>query len=230
MADHDIPDNFGTGGSGLIRGFGSPNARDLFRSLKDRVGIYVANAAELAAIEAKYRSNGQIANMGGKLVQWLDAATDTDATDNLIIEADDAPSAGAWCVMPGQFVDIPLAFTFSTADAAVLYTTPAHSKILIAQAYWEIAVSLTGGSSSAIGLSSGATGYTTKGDVHGGASGDVAASLTAGTRPGTAGAKKAAGILLPGGSTILYDKVTSAFTAGSGNVHVCALVLANPGV
>lgn len=116
----------------------------------------------------------------------------------------------------------------ATADAAVLYTTPSNLVLLVLPfVIWEVTESWTGGSSSAIGLSSSATGFTTKGDVHGGASGDVLATLTTGLKRGTTGAKIATpGVILPGGSTIRFDRITSAFTAGAGRVIIPFMVVA----
>lgn len=125
----------------------------------------------------------------------------------------------------GETIDLKLPIDFSLADATVLYTVPANITVRVMIAYWEITTSWTGGSSSAIGLSSSATGYTTKGMVHGGSAGDVAAALVS-TTPynlGTVGTGLSATpklIILPTGSTIRFDKVTSAFTAGAGFVHL----------
>lgn len=128
---------------------------------------------------------------------------------------------------PGTTVDLPFAIGFGTADAAVLGTMPTGSALLVIRGYWEISADWTGGSSSAIGLSSSQTGLTTKGDLLGGASGDVAAALTAALSktPGTIGADVAAGIILKAGSTVRFDRITSAFTAGAGYAHLVGIVL-----
>lgn len=122
----------------------------------------------------------------------------------------------------GEVFWIKAAISSDTADAAVLYTTPSNLTLLVLPyVLWEVTTPWTGGSSSAIGISSNATGFTTKGDVHGGASGDVLATLTMGYKRGTAGAKIATpGVVLPGGSTIRFDRITSAFTAGAGYIHI----------
>lgn len=128
-------------------------------------------------------------------------------------------------LVPGSVVDLAFPFAFGTADAAVLATLPTGLKLLVTRGYWEIVADLTGGASSAIGLSSSQSPYNTKGDLLGGAGGDVAASLTAGIRPGTTGADIAAGVILLGGTTIKFDRIVSAFTAGSGYAHLVATVL-----
>lgn len=122
----------------------------------------------------------------------------------------------------GEVFVIKAAISSATADAEVLYTVPSHLTLLVLPfVLWEVTTAWTGGSSSAIGISSSATGFTTKGDVHGGATGDVLATLTQGTKRGTTGAKIATpGVVLPGGSTIRFDRITSAFTAGAGTIII----------
>lgn len=122
---------------------------------------------------------------------------------------------------------LTLPFTFSTADATALFTVPSGYRLFVHRTLWEIAADMTGGSSSTIGLSSDATGYTTKGDIQGGASGDAAAALTAGLRPGTIGAKFGSNgvIVIPAGKIIRFDRITSAFTAGNGTAQLqCSLL------
>lgn len=126
---------------------------------------------------------------------------------------------------PGTVVDLAFPIAFGTADAAVLGTLPSGVELLVVRSYWEITADFTGGTASAIGLSSSQSPHNTKGDLLGGGSGDVAAGLTAGIKAGTIGADIAAGVLLVGGSTIRFDRITSAFTAGAGYAHVVAVVL-----
>jgi hypothetical protein len=120
---------------------------------------------------------------------------------------------------------LALPIGFGTADAATLYTVPAGKRLCIHRAGWEIATSFTGGTSSAIGLSSDDTNASTKGDILGGASGDVAATLVSTGVPikgGTLGAKFASNgiIVLAAGKIIRFDRITSAFTAGAGTAHL----------
>lgn len=127
----------------------------------------------------------------------------------------------------GDRVALKLPIAFGTPDAAVLYTVPAGQRLLIERCFWEVITGFTGGSSSAIGLSSSQSGNTTKGDIHGGATGDVAATLTPGAKPGTVGADLASSgvVILEAGATIRFDRITSAFTAGAGFVHVLGQVI-----
>lgn len=114
-------------------------------------------------------------------------------------------------------VTVKVAISKDNADADVLYTVPAGHRLRLARSYWHVTTPFTGGSSSAIGLSSSNAAYATKGDLLGGGSGDVAAGLTAGFK-GTAGAKMGANapVVLEPGDTVKFDRITSIFTAGAG--------------
>lgn len=116
---------------------------------------------------------------------------------------------------------LALPVDFTKADAAVLYTVPTGIRLSVGRSFWEVTTPFTGGSSSAIGLSSSNAAYNTKGDLLGGAAGDVLAGLTAGFK-GTIGAKVASQgvIVLVGGDTIRFDRIVSAFTAGAGLAHI----------
>lgn len=123
---------------------------------------------------------------------------------------------------------VKIPFTFAMADATILLTIPAlvngASGVFVERLYWEITTPFTGGSSSAIGVSSTNSLWNTKGDFLGGATGDVAATLvaTGALYKGTSGTKVTStslAYLLPGDS-LRYDKITSAFTSGSGFIHM----------
>jgi hypothetical protein len=126
---------------------------------------------------------------------------------------------------------LKLAFGFGTADATALLTIPTllngAAALQIDSLFWEITTGFTGGSASAIGISSTNTKYATKGDLLGGATGDVAATLVNTNKyvMGTAGAKFATAVstgkvFLVAGDVIRFDAITSAFTAGAGFVHL----------
>ena len=121
-------------------------------------------------------------------------------------------------------VALKLPIGFATADAAPLFRLPsdATQRLAIDRLFWEIITGFTGGSSSAIGVSASQSPYSTKGDLLGGASGDVAATLVAGVTGGTIGADFTSNgvIVLNPGAIIRFDRITSAFTAGAGFVHV----------
>ncbi len=238
MALDTIPDNFGAGGANLTpSGNGTPSLKSILQGHKAAIegGVdaafgFVADSAAIQAIAPTNRSAGmmRLNVSNGWLYRFHATSTAADATGQMVITP--TTGDGRWLLVPG-IVDLALAITFATADAAALFTMPTGARMLVRRGYWgEITTPFSGGSSSAIGLSSSATGHTTKGDVHGGAAGDVEATLVAGTRLGTIGADVAAGILLVAGDTIRFDRITSVFTAGAGNAHVVGELLANPGV
>lgn len=123
------------------------------------------------------------------------------------------------------FGHLKLPFTFATADAAVLFTVPATlPRVAIGRAWWEITTSFTGGATPAIAINSDASGQTGNGWILGGNSGDVTATLVSTGlvhKGGTIGAGFGSNgvIVLPAGSSIKFQRITSAFTAGSGFVH-----------
>lgn len=121
----------------------------------------------------------------------------------------------------GETYALKLAFDYTTADSAVLYTVPYRSRVV--SVFWEIITGFTGGSSSAIGLSSSQAPHDTAGDVHGGSAGDVAATLVAGVVRGTQGLSFTASpfvVVLDPGATIKFNRIASAFTAGAGYAHM----------
>jgi len=129
----------------------------------------------------------------------------------------------------GAYKHLKLPIGFGTADATALFTVPTLPPscvgLYIGRAFWEVTTSFTGGASSAIGISSNNASYNTKGDILGGASGDVAATLVSTGvkyKGGTLGAKFGSNgvIVLVAGDTIRFDRITSAFTAGAGFLHL----------
>lgn len=120
---------------------------------------------------------------------------------------------------------LKLAISKDTADAEVLFTVPDGHYLRVNRSWWNVQTGFTGGASSAIGLSSSNSAYSTKGDLLGGASGDVAATLVAtggGQKGGTIGAKFGSNgvVVLGPGDTIKFDRITSAFTVGAGYAMV----------
>lgn len=143
-----------------------------------------------------------------------------------------SPADQARALLAGGYpVHLKLAVGFGTADAAVLATVPAGFVFEVQSAFWEVTTSFTGGSSSAIGVSSDDTDYSTKGDILGGATGDVLATLVSTGRVykgGTVGAKFASNgkVVVGAGKVLRFDRITSAFTAGAGYVHVTGRLIA----
>jgi hypothetical protein len=123
-----------------------------------------------------------------------------------------------------------LPITFATANDETLYTVPAGMSIaILPYCMWEVTTAFTGGTSSAIGVSSDLAPHETAGDIHGGATGDVLATLVAGFKRGTQGASFTAApncVVLTAGKLIKFNRITSAFTAGAGYIHLPAIVVA----
>ena len=192
------------------------------RAVSQRIQQSVANAAALAsAYGSKDLDDRMIVTLGdGSSWQYALSSTATDATAQLVVTPND--SVGRWGRLDRQ-LDIKIAIDFNTADAAVLFTVPVGFRLQAARPFWEITTPFTGGASSAIGLSSSNAAYNTKGDLLGGAAGDLAAALTAGFR-GAVGTKVASLglVVLVAGDTVRFDRVVSAFTAGAGFAHFTA--------
>ena len=198
------------------------------RRVSTRIASSTATLADLKAFSPEQRVNGMLAVVAAdnSMWRWSDAAT--AAGDDMLIAAP-GTGTGRWLRADGT-ADLALALSAATADAATVYTVPAGARVLVRRGYWEVTQAFTGGTSSAIGLSSSNAAYNTKGDLLGGAAGDLAATLTTGFKPGTIGAKTQGGVLLVAGDTIRFDRIASAFTVGAGFAHFAVDILANPGL
>ncbi len=147
------------------------------------------------------------------------------------------PTTGKWnrnayAHGPGQknanSFSVKLPINKDTADAAVLYKTPSGQRMLIEQVLWEVTTPFTGGTSSAIGLSANVAPYTAAGSIHGGASGELAAGLTAGIRRGTLGTGLSAApnaLVLEPETELRFNRIASQFAAGAGFVHVIGRII-----
>ena len=195
--------------------------------VSERIGEPVATLTAMKAIPADRRVDGQIylCLADGKRYRFSLASALTG--DDLLVVAPTAGS-GRFLLMPGLHVlEMPIAF--GTLDAAILLTMQAGSLMLPVEFFWKVSADFTGGAASTIGLSSSTkSGATTKGDLLGGAAGDVAATLVASavTPLGTIGTTWATianrrKLWIPT-DTLRFDRITSAFTAGSG--FACAVV------
>jgi hypothetical protein len=186
----------------------------------------------LKALGAKNRVDGMLARTIDGRVWRFKLSSSLTGDDQLV--ATPAAGSGRWLLEPGVY-RLQLAIGFATADAAVLLTLPAGCVLEPLEFYWTITADWTGGSSSAIGVSSAKTGYSTKGDLLGGATGNVLADLTVALSPqkGTIGAgfdtlaKRRT--LFVATDNIRFDRITSAFTAGAGAVNALVRVHQNAG-
>lgn len=186
----------------------------------------VADRTALKAIAAANRYEGQTVLVQSDNSLWTFEASNTATTDTaeqLLIEP--TAGTGAWVRADKAFImKIPIGFADTNGEA--IETIPAGFALrLIGMPYWEITTGFTGGTDSAIGISTNITGYTTAGDILGGASGDLAVTLVAGDVTGTIGDELGdmAGfhaLLFIAASEIQFDRIVDAFTAGAGFVCI----------
>jgi hypothetical protein len=197
-----------------------------FRQLGELAGDL--SLAQLKNVEADTSDHNRLVQLSDGNVYRYHKGSALTPDDLLVIKA---KGGGRFLLAPSVDFDLALPIGFALADAAVLMTLPAGCYLQLGRSYWEVTADWTGGSSSAIGASAGQAPHNTKGDILGGAAGDVAATLVASAvrALGTVGADVAAGILLKPTNTVRYDEITSAFTAGAGFVHLVGRCLANPG-
>lgn len=198
-----------------------------------------ASVATLAALKA-LSEPGDLVHGNEVLVDadgsvWYFHSTSALTGDDILVATPDATayaSAGRWLRCVGE-VDLAVPFTYATTNNATIFTLPTGAIFALERAYWEVTTGFTGGSSSAIGVSS--TTRSTAGDLLGGSSGDVAATLVAGSAiPGTIGttmdtlAELHANVF-SATEAFKLNRITSAFTAGVGKVHLVGKLLKNAG-
>jgi hypothetical protein len=217
--------------------YGDDAAREVSRRF---LGEYATRAA-LKSVPVSGRVDGMYSAVAAPAAGldpslWRFHAASAAAVDGAAEELVLVPDAGSgrWHRAERQFV-AALPFTFETADAAALLTVSEGFALRYAATpWWHITTAMTGGSSSAIGISTDKTNYDTKGDLLGGATGDVLATLTAGIKPGTIGAEVDnltdlhALLMVEGDIAARFDRITSAFTAGAGYVRMPLIVAAAP--
>ena len=196
------------------------------RLIAKRVGS-VATPAALTAIPASYRGTGDEHLIESTYHHFrFDASSSASDTTGLLAKTPDA-GTGRW-LRSDNTVHVYAAVSFNNANNDVLFTVPTGFVLSLTRTWWEVTADFTGGSSSTIGLSSSNSSYSTAGDLQGGASGDAAAALTTGkAKPGTIGAKFGSNgmIVLVAGDTVKFNRITSAFTAGTGYAHLMFDVL-----
>lgn len=202
------------------------------RKVSERIAAPFASRTTMALIDGANAADGQVGlDLATGALFKFSAACVLAADANLVLGA----GVGRWLALPNQVIDISMPITFNTADLATLYTLPAGSALIPVRGYWEVATGFTGGASSAIGLASSKAPFTTAGDLLGGATGDVAATLVTGAFiPGTigtdlVGATEGIGNILVAADIIRFNRITSAFAAGAGNAHLLALLVRNVG-
>jgi len=216
-----LPDGFLQGGSGLAKGHGvGPDSTSLIDVLDSIHTVYATVADAQAATSKSWSGRAVIA---GRPYRWDAASLVNDSAGYLTIRPTDLGTTdpGRWR-LESNVVELSLAFTYATADAAVLYTVPTGCILQIMSLWWEITADFTGGSSSAIGVSSNKTGFTAKGCLLGGKTGDVLASLTAALSP-TWGTR---GFLAVPDSRIIQENVAVATAAATPTYAIQQLLYA----
>lgn len=217
----------------------TPSANGLMSSAyASAIHASVADMTALKAIAAGARANGMLvavlAGTGGGVEMWRFNSTSaaSDATESLV--ATPAAGSGRW-LYAASTCALTIPVTKDNTDNQTIFTVPAGSRLKVREAWWEVSVSWTGGTTPAIGVHASPTGWTTKGDILGGASGDLTATLVStDTRmTGTVGAKLdtyAHGrLIMIAADTFKFDRIADAFTAGAANVRVLCDVLKNVG-
>ena len=222
-----ISSKWNVSGAHAVPGNAEPAAWRLFN-----MSVGGMSLTDLKDVPKRARKDGLTAGTsdGGAWV-WRSACV-LDADDLLVVQADDS-TAGRWLRVPGS-TTLRLPISYSTVDGAALLAVPAGAVFAPDEFYWSVTADFTGGTASAIGVSSSVGTHSTAGDLLGGATGDVAATLVAGAVvPGTIGAAWATiadrRLVLQAGDEIQFDRITSAFTAGAGFVVVTGILLANAG-
>lgn len=205
------------------------------RLVSERIAAPVANMSALKAIPVDRRVDGMICMVLADGSLWQLSTACALAGDDILV-AGSGSGTGRWLRMPGKAL-LALPIAFGTADAAVLLTVPTGCVLRTSEFAWKVTADFTGGASSAIGVSSSNhIGHTAKGDLLGGATGDVLATLVASSGELAMGTIGAAFTTIANrrplwkpADTIRFDRITSAFTAGAGFVLVSADILKNAG-
>ena len=185
----------------------------------------VADRTALKAIVAANRWSGLMVLVLSDLSRWCFStiSTATDTSENLVC----TPGAGTgrW-MRVDKAVDLKLAVTYATADATLLFSVPVGFRLLLSHVWMEITADFAGGSSSSVGVSSDVAPHETKSDLF---NTSLAAALTASIKtncvPGASYTSSPKLVILEVGSSIRWDRVVDAFTAGTGYVHAQAQLI-----
>jgi hypothetical protein len=203
------------------------NVETALAELAARIAQQPADLTALKAISATARADGMVAVLASDGSTWRFVAASAVTGDDILV-ATPAAGTGRW-LRVDKMVDIKIAITKDTANNAVLYTVPTGFKLKPIDPFWEPLTNWTGGTDSAIGLSSSNAAASTAGDLLGGAAGDLAAGMLAASvytgTPGTKIATVTPGLVLVAGDTIKFNRIASAFTAGTGYAHIPVAVV-----
>lgn len=190
-----------------------------------------ASLATISALGASSVADGEVFldQSAGRLWRYAAASTLT-ADGGFLVAAATGAGVGAFIAMD-RTIDIQAAVSSATTDATVLYTVPAGFRLRLTVPFWSVSVTFTTSSAGAAGLKSSNAGLNTAGDILGGASGDLVATLvsTGAYAKGTVGAKIGKPpAVLSGGDTVIYNLIAGTYTAGTGIAHIAVEVLLAP--
>lgn len=138
-----------------------------------------------------------------------------------------SPASGKWLRIDSAF-DLVIPVTFANTDGQQLVLVPAEMTLLPVYAgiFLEVVTAWSGGAASTVGLSfSNGTVTRVAGNLAGGAAGNGAFTyvsyrqFTLGLQYSIAAGTSNAVVLGPA-SQVFWDRIVSAYTAGTGNVHM----------
>ncbi len=198
-----------------------------------RVAVSVATMTALKALVAANpaRTHGNEVMVDADQSVWYFHSSSVLTGDDILV-ATPAAGTGCWLRRPGAVcLEMPIACGMS--DHTALLTLPTGCAFKLESAHWRITTGFSGGSSSAIGIQS--TSFATAGDILGGASGELTATIgTAGRKAGTVGVKldtvaEIHADLFAAAEVFYYEKITSTYDAGAGFACLVGTLIANPG-
>lgn len=196
----------------------------------------VANIVALKAIDTTAYTTGTLvlveSDNTGRASLWMFSSTSVvadDTTNQLVTNP--TTGGGAW-LYQGSSITLKLAISHANSDADTIFTVPTGVQLHPREAWWETSQTFNG-TSPKLGVHASPTGWTTKGDILGGATGDTLAS-TDSRMAGTIGAKldtRAHGrLIMIAADTFKFDLISGSLsTAGASNVRILCDVLANAG-
>ena len=184
-------------------------------------------AATVAALRALTVVDKTFAIVTADGSMWRGAATSTVTDDGFLSLG---AGTGRWLRLDRD-IDIQAAVTSATADSTVLYTVPVGFRLAVGVPFWSVSQTFTTATAGAAGLSSSNAGLSTAGDLLGGVTGDLVATLvsTGAYAKGTKGTKIGnPACVLAAGETVIYNQIAGTYTAGTGIAHIPVRVLLAP--
>lgn len=195
-----------------------PTAADL--ALLDGAKLFANHVAIVSTISAAIPVTAKY--------RFIAASASPDNNQSqLVVVPGTNPASGKWHRVDSAF-DLVIPVTFANTDnqQLVLVPTPMTLLPVYAGIFLEVVTAWAGGATPTVGLSfTNGTVTRTKGNLAGGAAGNGAFTfvtyqqLTLGSQYSIAAGTTNAVVLGPG-STILWDRITSAYTSGTGNIHI----------